>query len=125
MRPARIWSLPPADPPPHEIDSGRSLNARMKSASDRNGEAAGTTITSYSPVSRAIGVTSCSVTGDACVTMPPSMISPDTITTSPLPRSAPMNRARPIVPAAPGMFSTDAVRTMPARCSTCCITRAV
>ena len=39
---------------------------------------------------------------------------PDTITTSPLPRSAPMKRARPIVPAAPGMFSTGAVRTMPA-----------
>ncbi len=82
-------------------------------------------MTSYSPVSRAIGVTSPSVTGDWWVTMPPSMMSPDTITASPLPRSAPMNRASPIVPAAPGMFSTIGVRTMPARCSTCCIARAV
>ena len=31
----------------------------------------------------------------------------------------------PIVPAAPGMFSTGAVRTRPARWSTCCMTRAV
>ena len=91
----------------------------------RNGDAAGTTMTSYSPRSRAIGVTSCSVSGDRCVTIAPSMISPDTITTSPLPRSALTNRARPIVPAAPGMFSTDEVWTMPALCSACCITRAV
>ena len=55
------------------------------SASVRNGELAGTTITSYSPVRRAIGVTSCNVTGDRCVTMPPSMISPDTSIASPRP----------------------------------------
>ena len=72
-----------------------------------------------------MGVTSRSVTGDACVTMAPSMIRPETITTSLFPRSAPMNRARPIVPAAPGMFSTDEVWTIPARCSTCCMARAV
>ena len=39
------------------------------------------------------------------------------MSTSPLPRSALMKRARPIVPAAPGMFSTDEVWTMPASCS--------
>ncbi len=42
-----------------------------------------------------------------------------------LPGSAPMKRAKPIVPAAPGMFSTGTVRTMPDRCSTCCMARAV
>ncbi len=85
----------------------------------------GTTITSYSPVSRAIGVTSRRVTGEPFVTIALTMISPETITTSPWPRSALMNRARPIVPAAPGMFSTEVVWTSPARCSTCCMTRAV
>ena len=105
--------MPPADPPPHEIDSGRSLNARIRSASERNGDAAGTTSTSYSPSSRAIGVTSRSVSAERCVTIAPSMISPDIIATSPVPRSAVTKRARPIVPAAPGMFSTDEVWTMP------------
>ena len=82
-------------------------------------------MTSYSPVSLASGVTSRRVTGDWYVTMPPSMIRPETRTASPLPRSAPIKRAKPIVPAAPGMFSTGAVCAMPAPCSACCITRAV
>jgi hypothetical protein len=125
MRPARIWSLPPAEPPPQEIDSGRSANARMRSSSVRNGDPVGTVSTSYSPVRRAIGTTSANVTGASCVTMPPSMMRPDTSKASPLPRSVPMNRAKPIVPAAPEMFSTTGVAAMPARCSTCCITRAV
>ena len=125
MRPARIWSLPPADPPPQEIDAGRSLNAVSSSCSERYGDAAGTAITWYSPVSLASGVASPRVTGDPFVTMPPSMMRPETSTASPLPRSAPMKRASPIVPAAPGMFSTGADRAMPVCCSTCCITRAV
>ncbi len=72
-----------------------------------------------------MGVTSRSVTGDWCVTTAPSMISPDSIVTSPWPRSTLMNRASPIVPAAPGMLSTDEVRTMPSAWSTCCMARAV
>ena len=91
----------------------------------RKGDAVGTAMTSYSPVRRASGVTSCSVTGERWVTMPPSMMSPDTITTPPRPRSLPMKRASPIVPAAPGTFSTGASRASPARCSACCIARAV
>jgi len=47
------------------------------------------------------------------------------MTTSRLPRSALTNRASPIVPAAPGTFSTGTVRAMALRSSTCCITRAV
>ena len=43
------------------------------------------------------------------------MMKPDTISVSALPRSAPMKRASPMVPAAPGMFSTGAVLTRPAR----------
>ena len=117
--------MPPADPPPHEIDSGAARNAATRSASVPSGDPAGTAITSYSPLNRAIGVTWRNVTGDWCVTTAPSMISPDTISTSPLPRSALMKRARPIVPAAPGMFSTDEVWTMPASCSAACIARAV
>ena len=95
------------------------------SLSVRNGEFAGTTIASYSPVRRAIGVTSRSVTGERCMTTPPSMMRPDTRIASSRPCSEPTNRASPIVPAAPGMFSTGALRTRPVRCSTCCITRAV
>ena len=39
----------------------------------------------------------------------------DTISVSAWPRSAPMKRASPMVPAAPGMFSTGAIRTSPVR----------
>jgi hypothetical protein len=72
-----------------------------------------------------MGSASASVTGERCITMPPSMMSPDTSSVSPLPRSDPTNRARPMVPAAPGTLSTMGVLTMPVRCSTCCIARAV
>ena len=72
-----------------------------------------------------MGVTSSSVTTDRCVTMAPSMMRPDTMSVSPLPRSAPMKRASPISPAAPGMFSTETVRARPVCCTTCCMTRAV
>ena len=65
MRPARIWSLPPAEPPPQEIDSGSVLNAASKSSSVRNGDAVGTASASYSPVRRAIGTASASVTGES------------------------------------------------------------
>ena len=43
---------------------GARLNAATRSCSVRNGDGAGTTITSYSPVSRAIGVVSASDTGE-------------------------------------------------------------
>ena len=59
---------------------------------DRNREMAGTAITLYSPVRRAIGVTSRNVTGERWVTMAPSIIRPDTIIASPFPRSAPMKK---------------------------------
>ena len=36
-----------------------------------------------------------------------------------------MNRANPIVPAAPVTFSTATVRTSPSACSACCSARAV
>ncbi len=59
-----MWSVPPAEPPPHDTDWGSSLNWAIRSSRVWMSELAGTTITSYSPVSRAIGVTCSSVTGD-------------------------------------------------------------
>ena len=71
-----MWSVPPAEPPPHETEPGSALSLATRSPSVWIGEFAGTTITSYSPVSRAIGVTLSRVTGDLLVRMAPTMIRP-------------------------------------------------
>ena len=70
------------------------------------GESAGTTISSYSPVSRASGVTLARVTGDLLVRMAPTMTSPPTRIASPFLPLLVTNWARPTVPPAPPMFST-------------------
>jgi len=44
-----MWSVPPAEPPAQDTAPGSAFNLVVRSASDSNSEAAGTTITSYSP----------------------------------------------------------------------------
>jgi hypothetical protein len=82
-------------------------------------------MTSYSPVSRAIGVTRPSDTGAWLATIALCITSPVTSSAGSSRRTPLTNRARPIVPAAPATFSTV---TAPARCSSssaCRIARAV
>ncbi len=52
-----MWSVPPAEPPPQDTAAGFSRSARTRLCMSRCGEVAGTATISYSPVSRAIGVT--------------------------------------------------------------------
>ena len=59
-----MWSVPPADPPPHETLPGFALNCATSSFMDWSFEFAGTTTTCVSPVRRAIGVTCDRLTGD-------------------------------------------------------------
>ncbi len=86
---------------------------------------AGTTMTSYSPVRRAIGVVFSSVTADWLVRMAPTITRPLTIRTFGLPFSLSASCARPIVPPAPVTFSTVADLAMPADCMASCMARAV
>ena len=65
-----------------------------------------------------------SVSTDPYVRIAPSIVRPEIITTSPVPRSALTNRASPIVPPAPGIFSTDDVLTRPVAWKAGCIARA-
>ena len=88
-------------------------------------ELAGTTITSYSPVSRAIGVTCSSVTGDWLVRIAPSMTRPPIISALPWPSLPETNWARPIVPPAPGMLTTWMPLARSASCSAFCMARPV
>ena len=100
-----MWSLPPADPPFHEILPGSALNAFTRSAIDLYGELAGTTTTSYSLVRRASGVTMLRSTGDLFSTMPPTMTMPPTSIAFGSPFALLTNCVRPIVPAAPPLLS--------------------
>ena len=58
-----MWSEPPAEPPATGTLVGSAFSAATKSAAVWNGEAAGTTSASNSPVRRAIGVTSREIVG--------------------------------------------------------------
>ena len=53
-----MWSVPPVEPPPQDTEPGSAFSFATRSPIVLNGESAGTTISSYSPVSRASGVTS-------------------------------------------------------------------
>ena len=64
-------------------------------------EAVDTTSTSYSPVSRAIGVACVSVTGDLLMNTAETMPLPVTISALPSPLLLLISCARPIVPPAP------------------------
>jgi hypothetical protein len=72
----------------------------------RCGEDAGTATISYSPVSLAMGVACAIDTGDWFQMIASSLTRPLTSSALPSPRRPLMNRASPIVPAAPGTFST-------------------
>src|SRR3546814_13761869 len=98
--PTRIWWGPRAEPPAQETDRGSSLNFATRSSSVLISEAAGTTMTSYSPVSRAIGVVCSSDTGDLLVRTAPTTTRPLTISLSPWPAD-PANCARHLFPPAP------------------------
>ena len=85
----------------------------------------GTTTTSNSSVSEAIGVVLVSETADSLKTIAPTMTSPVTSSADSVRGGSLTNRARPTVPAAPGTFSTCTARTSPSASSTRCIARAV
>ena len=101
------------------------LRASVKSLSVLNGEDAGTAITSYSEVSRAMGVTEAKVTGDLLVRMAPTITRPMTMREPPSPLAL-ANSASPMVPPAPPRLvsRTDPVTSFSAR-SACSIARAV
>jgi hypothetical protein len=74
--PARMWSVPPAEPPVIDTPLPFSWIAASRSSTDLYGESAGTTSTSSSAVSRAIGVVSSSRAVDAFVSTAPTMTRP-------------------------------------------------
>ena len=76
-------------------------------------------------MSRAIGVVPASDTGEPLRITPLTITSPVTISAPGLPRSLWMNRASPIVPAAPGTLSTWTLTPGSISASTRCIARAV
>ena len=65
--------MPPAEPPPHETAPGSAFSAATRSSIVLSGLAAGTTMASCSPVSRAIGVTMLRSTGEALVRIAPTI----------------------------------------------------
>ena len=87
-------------------------------------DAAGTAMTSYSPVSRAIGVAWPIEIGESFQSVAPSITRPVIRSDRVLPAPALTNCASPIVPAAPGTFCTSTIRARPRRSITCW-TRAV
>ena len=101
-----MWSVPPAEPPPQETEPGIGLELATRSASVLIAELAGTTITSYSPVRRAIGVVWSRLTGDLLVMMPPTITRPSPSAHRRCRDYLLTSWARPTVPPAPAMFST-------------------
>src|SRR5688572_9633836 len=111
-----MWSVPPAEPPPQDTLPGSALNALTRSAMVLCGELAGTTITSHSLVSRAIGVTCDRLTADLLRMMPPTITIPPIITALGSPLAELTNCARPMVPAAPPLLSNCTPDTSLALC---------
>ena len=101
-----MWSAPPAEPPAQTTLEVSAFTAAARSLIVLCGEFAGTTITSWSAVRRAIGVTASSVTGDLLVSTAPTMVMPITISWLPSPLAWLTNCARPTVPPAPGTLTT-------------------
>ena len=104
-----------------QLDPGGSL---IRSASVWWGEFFGTTTTSGSPVSRAIGVTLVRFTGELLVRIAPTMVMPPTRSWSSAPRACCANCARPTVPPAPGTFCTCTLRALPDLTIASCSARA-
>ena len=87
------------------------------------GESPGTTMTSKSSASRAIGVTSASVASLSLAMMPPTITVPVTINVLAWPAMS-ASWPSPMVPAAPGMLTTCTLLTMPSALSACWDSRA-
>ncbi len=99
--------------------------AAMTSAIVLNLESVGTTTRLYSPVSRAIGVRSRSVTTDLLVAKDEIIPYPMTAMESLAPLDPEINFERPTAPAAPGTLSTWMELASPSFCKAACIERAV
>ncbi len=104
---------------------GLALNWATSSLSDWILDVPGTTMTSYSPVRRAIGVTCDRLTGDLLVMIAPTMTMPPIISALGSPLLELTNCAMPIVPPAPPLLSTVIFLTMPSLCSAACSARPV
>jgi len=109
-----MWSVPPALPPPHEMLPGFALNFAIRSFVSLMGELAGTTMTSYSEVSRAIGVTWSRVTADLFWIVPPTITMPPIMSACGSPFEVLTNCASPMAPAAPPLLSYWMFFTAPA-----------
>ena len=117
--------MPPAEPPPQETLPGFALNCATSSLSEVIFDVPGTTTTSYSPVSRAMGVTCDRLTGDLLEMIAPTITMPPTINALGSPLFELTNCASPIVPPAPPLLSTVIFFTMPSLCSAACNARPV
>ncbi len=82
-------------------------------------------MTSYSVVSRAIGVTWSRVTGDWLVAMAPTITKPIIIIICSSPALSLTSWARPTVPPAPGTLKTSTLWSITPLWSTCWTSRAV
>jgi hypothetical protein len=125
IMPARMWSEPPAEPPPHATLPGFALNWAISSLSEVIFEVPGTTTTSYSPVRRAIGVTCDRLTGDLFEMMAPTITIPPIISAFGSPLLELTNWAIPIVPPAPPLLSTVIFLTVPSLWIAACSARPV
>ena len=108
--------MPPAEPPPHDTFPGSALNALTRSLIVLCGDVAGTTMTTYSLVSRAMGVTIDRSTGDLLSKIPPTITMPPIINALGSPLALLTNCASPIVPAAPPLLSNCTEPTVFALC---------
>jgi hypothetical protein len=89
------------------------------------GEDAGTAMTSYSPVSRAIAVAWETETGESFQSVAPSITRPVMSSDRAPAGPALTNCESPMVPAAPGTFCTSTIRARPSFSITCWSARAV
>src|SRR5688572_22614965 len=119
-----MWSAPPAEPPAQTTFDVSALSAAARSLTDLCGEFAGTTITSGSPVIRAIGVTASRPTGDLLVRIAPTIVMPITMSWLPSPFAWLTNCASPTVPPAPGTLTTCTLLAAPVAVITCWSERA-
>src|SRR4051794_30865530 len=121
--PASRWSVPPLEPPPIAVPAGSAFHASSRLRRFWCGDAAGTTMTSKSSASRAIGVTSARVVALSLAMMPPTITVPVTINVLPCPDMS-VSWPSPMVPAAPGMLTTWTLLTMPSALRACWDSRA-
>ncbi len=100
-----MCSVEPREPPPHLTLPGSFFIWATTSFMVRSGDAAGTTKTLYSLVSRAIGVAWLNCTGGLPVMIPPTITAPIMISALGSPLDEFTNWASPRMPAAPPLLS--------------------